>query len=273
MNTMERNPDLDQEATEIELLHQQLGSILETIEHLLLHDKPLLLARYQLALGEMEYQLFGLQVESQTLRRRIELMQGFLNRGEVISVGCLEMIDAQLSQELHAWRQRLLDQERALRDSHTMLESLVFVSPADVRRIKAAYRRLARLLHPDASPGNADLFEKYWSTVQLAYGNGDASLLEAILVLVESVLAKGGDDAGVSVASRKDEIERLLNLIATHASRLACLQQESPFCYADMLDNEEWLESRREALTLAIEAEAQRLAELVSRHAELRAMS
>lgn len=268
MNIAVAMPDHEVES-EIVALREQLASVLETIEHLLEHEKPLLLARYQVSLGGLEYELFSLQVESLTLRRRIELMQALVNRGELLGAEQLARIDTEVAHDLHDWRQRLVEQERTLQDSRALLEHVAFLSPEDGKQLKLAYRRLARLLHPDAAPENGELFAKYWPTVQLAYGGGDLALLDAMLTLVEGALAGSAKDAGVTRENQQDEMTRLRQLVTTHAERLARLRQETPFCFADLLDDEDWVSARRAILKSTIEAEAARLAALVTLHAGL----
>ncbi|MDP2828319.1 MAG: J domain-containing protein [Sulfuricellaceae bacterium] len=241
MNITANIPGATCGTSEIEALREQLVSVLETIEHLLEHDKPHLLARYQVSLGDLEFELFNLQVESLTLRRRIELMQAFVNRGEPLTAERIARIETEVTHELHDWRERLLEQERVLQDSRSLLENVAFLNPEDSRRLKTAYRRLARLLHPDAALENAELFKKYWLTVQQAYGNGDLALLDAVLTLVEGAVSGAKTDADLSGENRQAEMARLRQLVTTHIERLARLRQEPPFCIADLLDDEDWV--------------------------------
>ncbi|MBC7384679.1 MAG: J domain-containing protein [Cryobacterium sp.] len=53
-------------------------------------------------------------------------------------------------------------------------------------RLKALYRRLAFLLHPDANPTLTERERQIWNQVQAAYQKGDANGLELLLVRIES---------------------------------------------------------------------------------------
>jgi hypothetical protein len=256
--------------TEIETLSRELASVLEAIERMESKDRPYLTARYQEALGELEYRLLSLQVECRALQRRMELIQARLNRGETLTRQGVEAIEGQVRLDLASWQARLAEQASLLNASRAFLAGLTFLSPAEAQRVKSAYRRLARLLHPDVSSGNQTWFERYWPAVQDAYAASDADLLEALLHLVERAVGKNASlEPGSDPAER--EAERLCGLIATHAERLARLKTEAPFCWADLLENSEWLAVKRAALEAAIESESGRWAALTSRLAEMTA--
>jgi hypothetical protein len=140
----------------------------------------------------------------------------------------------------------------------------------EVKRVKTAYRRLARYLHPDASPENSDLFERYWPVVQDAYLQIDAALIEALLHLVAHAINERTDQ--LPAIDSDIELDRLRRLIASQAERLAHLKMQPPFCYAAQLGDETWVATRQAALEAAIVGESERLAHFVIRHSELMAL-
>lgn len=263
MNDIENNHFI----SDADRLSRQLAAILENLEHMLQKEKPYLLALYQTNLGGLEYQLLHLQVECRALRRRIDLAMIRLNRGEILTQHHLSEIEARVMRDLLAWQTQLSEQARALAAGRAYLSGLIAVDANTLQRAKSAYRRLARLLHPDVSPQHQALFNHYWQTVQEAYGGIDADLLEALLHLVETAVSQHQDQAD----NRVETIVRLKALIASHSERLIRLKTEVPFCLSAQLHDPEWLAARQATLATAIAAESECWAKLISRHAEIAA--
>jgi len=180
------NETSSNEPTEVALLSQHLATLLESLEQMQQREKPYLLALYQANLGELDYRLLGLQVESRALQERIEMATRTLNHGEALTQHILDVIDEHIQQAFLVWQLQLNEQAQTLSDSFAYLTGLVPVDAEVVSRAKKAYRQLARLLHPDVSPQHQALFESYWPAVQNAYQTVDADLLEALLHVVET---------------------------------------------------------------------------------------
>lgn len=216
MNDTENNHS----ACDADRLSRQLAAILENLEQMQQKEKPYLLALYQANLGGLEYQLLNLQVECRALLRRINLAMALLNRGEMLTQQHLNEIETQVKRDLLNWQTQLNEQALALAAGHAYLSGLVVVDAGALQRAKRAYRRLARLLHPDVSPQHRDLFDHYWQTVQDASSGIDADLLEALLHIIEIALSQrhNQDD------NRAETIARLNALIASHSERLIHLR-------------------------------------------------
>lgn len=239
---------------EAEILRRELAAVLEVIDRLQTHEREPLLAHYHEALGGLEHRLLCLQVDVLALRRRIELLRQVLNRGEGIDRQALIRIEAAIKAELKDWHSRIQAEAAALVQSRWLLLHGTVVADEMVQRAKAAYRKLARLLHPDVSPEHAALFTKHWPSVQSAYADWDADLLEALLSCVEGTLV-GEDQPLPSVA---DEVGRLRHLLQSQTERLARLRAEPPFCFAALLNDPAWVATRKAALVAAIGAESER---------------
>lgn len=250
-------------------LRSELSAIIESIDELQTRVAPQLEARYQAALGRLELQLLSLQIEVQSARRQLELLQSRGNRGEPVTTEWLAGMNAQIAAELGEWQQKREAAAQALSAAQDFLENLSTANADEVKRVKTAYRRLARYLHPDASPENSDLFERYWPVVQDAYLQIDAALIEALLHLVAHAINERTDK--LPAIDSDIELDRLRGLIATQAERLAQLKTQAPYCYAAQLGDETWVAARQAALEAAIVGESERLAHFVIRHSELMA--
>ena len=247
-------------------LRLELAALIEKIDELKLRVGPFLTAHYQAVLGHLELKLLTLQLAVQSARYRAESLQARINRGETLDLAGLIDIDQAIELRLAEWRQQLCVQEKTLLEAQNLLANVTFTDADEAKRVKTAYRLLARCLHPDASPENKDLFEKYWPNVQDAYERIDAVLIEALLHLVEhAVNARTG---GAALAEPAVEVDRLRALVLGHAERLAHITSQTPHCYADLLTDEVWVAARQSELDASITEESGRLAQLVIRHAE-----
>jgi hypothetical protein len=251
--------------SEIDRLSLQLAALLDNLEQMQQKEKPYLLALYQTRLGELEYHLLNLQVECRALRRRIEQAVALLNRGEILTQQILSDIEAQVKRDLLVWQTQISDQAQMLAAGKAFFSELVVIDSSTQQRAKKAYRRLVRLLHPDVSPQHRELFDHYWQTVQDAYGNIDADLLEALQHIVETAASQCSHEAD----NHAETISRLNTLIASHSERLITLKTEVPFCWSEQLHDSEWLSTRKTTLDVAIAAETEHWAQLVSRHAKI----
>ena len=250
----------------IEQLRRSLAVVLETIEQLQTHDREFLLARYQEQLGVLEYRLLCLQIDVLAMQRRIAVVQARINRGEVPSEDMRAEIELAIAQELRDWFARVAAQEADLIESRQLLDNAIAVPLERAHRVKTAYRKLARMLHPDVSPENAELFDRHWASVQMAYESWDADLLEALLNCIQ------GECPGAQIPSdltAQEELDRLQSLLKTQTDRLERMQNEIPFCYARWLDDPEWIEQRRASLQAEIDGHEIRLEQLASRFSQL----
>ncbi len=251
--------------SEIDRLSLQLAALLDNLEQMQQKEKPYLLALYQTCLGELEYHLLNLQVECRALRRRIEQAVALLNRGEMLTQQILSDIEVQVKLDLLVWQTQISDQAQMLAAGKAFFSELVVIDSSTQQRAKKAYRRLVRLLHPDVSPQHRELFDHYWQTVQDAYGNIDADLLEALQFMVETAAPQ----YSLQADNHAETISRLNTLIASHSERLITLKTEVPFCWSEQLHDSEWLSTRKATLDVAIAAETEHWAQLVSRHAKI----
>jgi hypothetical protein len=264
MNSVLETPLLQDTADQ---LRHELSAVIEAIDEMQTRIAPMLTARYQAALGRLELQLLELQIAVRSARRRIEFLQSRINHGEPVTAACLSEIGDRIATELAEWRLQVASQAQALAEAQDFLARVTFADSNEVTRVKTAYRRLARYLHPDASPENSDLFQRYWPVVQEAYQRIDAALIEALQHLVEHAVEERSDK--LPVVDRASELDRLRTLIATHAERLAHLKTMPPHCYADLLTNDAWVADRQAVLEEAIASQSEQLTLLVIRQSEL----
>jgi len=254
--SIDRNPVPSPESAAADEVACALADTLEAIEWLERFERPYLLARYQASLGELEVRLLGLKVEHRAYRCRVELGQARLRRGEPLSSLALATIERAVASEVLAWQALEADHTRVLADSQRHPGGRAPLDPARVTRCRSAWRRLARHLHPEIRP-DEPLADRYWGKVSDAYQDMDADLLDALAPFIEREVATALRPFQTGAEAR------LRNLLDVRRKRLSRMGSQAPFCWADDLEDPEWIAEKQATLATEIEAESDALASLV----------
>lgn len=239
---------LHPEMMQLDNLRAQLARLIEQQDFLENHQKPILDAIYNHEIGGLEFELLQLRAERQRLKRKLEMLSIRTNRGEKINDLIIKEVDEHLEREFKTWKQKLIDHEKRLEQSERLLGSLQAMSDQDSRRLKAIYRKICKLIHPDITESML-LTDRYWMRAQNAYREGNIDQLEVLLILIRQGTAH---DSQCHV-HQADEADRLQKLISTLAETLDFIESQPPYCYADKIMDNEWITRKRESLLEEIE--------------------
>ncbi len=203
-------------------LSLSLEEALCELQELLVIIVPNLKALYMLKVGSAEIELLTLTVETRKMRRTIELIQAYLNRGEAPD---LQEIEKKLDLELAEWRETLARQAEALAQARRRMEHTMTVE--ETAAFKSLYRKLVRRLHPDINPGQGERERGLWLRLQGAYERGDMEEMKLIEVLLDYCAAVLAPRMGIDAwEERKARLEKKLRLvneeIAAEKSRFPC---------------------------------------------------
>lgn len=238
----------------IDLLKDRLGSVLERISLLKYRAKDVLVALYAEKIGFLEYQLLRTQIDVRTLRRRIEILTAHVNRGADITDDILAKIEVDIDTEMEKWRVKIHQQEEELRASEAILGNLMELDRETQGRIKSYYRKLCRMLHPDITGKETDLYRRYWQEVQSAYSACNADLLESLLSVIETKSNDAPPNEGLTFGELTREVSRLERLIEKQEDDLTTMQSEPPYCYDALLQDDEWVQKKQQFLKASIAA-------------------
>ena len=145
---------------EAERLRADLSSKIIERDNLVLIECKNLSVIYYTTIGIYEYKVFEKYCAIQRIKRKIELIQMYLNRDEAVYIPAVE---AQLDKEYAEYAQRLDD---FLNDINTAddLSKCGFLSPEETAELKKQYRGIVKRLHPDLNPNvteqQLELFHK-----------------------------------------------------------------------------------------------------------------
>lgn len=240
--------------SEISRLKDQLGAVIEQISLLRHRSESILTAMYAEKVGFLEYQLLCSEIDVRVVRRRIELVTARINQGEEITSEVIQDIEASIKTEMHDWWAKAYQREEDLKSNMDVLQNLTELDRKTHERVKRCYRRLCQLLHPDVVGEQTDLYLRHWQQVQDAYSACDADLLESLLSVV---LSKSTGPDVISDKSFDDlaiEAFRLETLLEKQIDALAAVKSEPPFCYEELLQNDEWVAEKRKTLKSEIAA-------------------
>ena len=138
---------------------------------------------YQREFGQLLVEVFEAKISCIEKKKIIAFCQKRLNRGLKVSQ---QEIDNYIEAVMVEYREQL----NFMLETNKQLETSRLVSDLDFRKIKAAYYRLARQIHPDMVPalkGDKTIAD-LWNRVVAAYQGNDLKELEDLELLVNRYL-------------------------------------------------------------------------------------
>ena len=229
--------------TKEELLEQY--DVLKTEYIKLLNDKDVLLnwgkpqleALYATKIGVHQIEKLKQQLHIQALKRKIELVQSAISKGEDFNANEIELT---VAAELANAEFKIMGQVAALENAKNILTNLH--SPERSAELRKIFKQLAKQLHPDANPALTAEQMDIWHLVKDAYETGDVEKLKALQVVYEkeiNQLKNGLADLAADELSLRNtaltEGIRLLN------EELKNIRSQFPFTIEQQIKDEEWV--------------------------------
>ena len=232
MNDLILHPEYESLRAEVARLREEIVVVRTQLDRATGVETELLKAEYGKRFGRLELELTRKYYRFRLLRRRIDLVRSYLNRGAEPDI---EAIDAILDAEAEEYNQVLCrkaaDAERA--------SKMTFREYSDEEAVhaKKLYQQVVRALHPDLHPGaTPDDIACLQQAVE-AYNSGDLATLEAIAVLVECGEKK--NDEPSCIESLRKRCEQYRDTLSKLALRLKKVRSSFPFDQAELLSKPE----------------------------------
>ena len=252
------HPAVAAKLREIEKLRERLALLVEEHETLTTSERDMIIAQYNGDVGHLEYELFRVNVGISELRRRIALLQAEINRGDAVTYETVAALDERIKKEFEESRAEIVEREREIRKSSTLLNADNLMKPEDWLELKSLYRKLCLRYHPDVGGNEAEKGTKIWPSLQRAYRERDLEQLRALADLANP--DKPVPETPLNVVD--DELNRLRSRIESRGERIAETLASPPFSYRKQLDDPQWVKSKQTELKLAIDQGKEREAEL-----------
>ena len=217
---------------EAEQLRAVLSSKILERDNLVLIECKNLSVKYYTTIGVYEYKVFEKYCAIQRIKRKIELIQMYLNRDEAVYIPAVE---AQLDKEYAEYAQRL---DEFLNDINTAddLSKCGYLSPEETAELKKLYRSIVKRLHPDLNPNITEQQLELFRKAVEAYENGDLETLKTIDFLIDSVDTI--DLSESSVDRLKEQIRRCKEQIERLDSEMREVKSSFPYNKKEILEDE-----------------------------------
>ena len=242
MTEIVNNPEYDKLIASIQELETELADLVFDRDKLLYHTCPILQMEYMLKIGKLEYAVFEYQCKILCAKRKIEIIQAFLNREQSYKI---EEIEQQLDKEYQEYTQKLLEKQKEIDEARFKKSNhRGFLSDEESTELKKLYTYIVKKLHPDINPNTTEEQHAQFNDAVNAYKNGDLSELRIIYMLLDKVSVT--DTTIEKLQSRK---EALLNEVHFLAGEIRKLKEAFPYCIKDLLQNEDDLQKKVDELS------------------------
>ena len=232
MNDLILHPEYESLRAEIARLREEIVVVRTQLDRATGVETELLKAEYGKRFGRLELELTRKYYRFRLLRRRIDLVRSYLNRGAEPDMEAIDAIlDAEAEEYNQVLRRKAADAERA--------SKMTFREYSDKEAVhaKKLYQQVVRALHPDLHPGaTPDDIACLQQAVE-AYNSGDLATLEAIAVLVECGEKK--NDEPSCIESLRKRCEQYRDTLSKLALRLKKVRSSFPFDQAELLSKPE----------------------------------
>lgn len=240
-SSMRPDPEFEQMSDECSRRRQELAELFEEYEYLNRTLIPNLEAIYLTRIGGLRYELLQTQIRVRRLRRKCELIQAALNRGEPVDIAAIEN---KLDLELQEWMLRLQSDYADLKYAELRLSQLM--TEEESEEFRALFRRLVKKLHPDVNPDQSEAARNLWLQVQAAYEDGDLERLRTLALLAEDIPEDYTLPDSLNVM--RDKLSSLTDRILMMRERLEKLRGHPLLQLEDKLNDPAWVECQQEAI-------------------------
>lgn len=250
-NELDISPRKQQLKEEYDRLQQEYSDLVAERDDLEL-EGPQLEALYMETVGQLQYDMLMLQGDVALLKRKRDMLQACINRGEKPD---WPVIEIELKVTFGQMNEKLKEEEEKLNKAKEFIKQHIQEEEArsdeEKLEIKQIFKRMVHRLHPDLHPDQTEWEKNLFLKVQEAYFNRDLEKLRQL----ELELDSGMPFTSVEKATIEEWEERVENLKA----RIAALKEEIkqmvsrfPFTYRDKVYNQEWVAARKEELQVQI---------------------
>ena len=193
--------------------------------------------KYLKEFGDLINQLFEAKIRCIEKKKIIAYCQARVNKGERIDQSAMNLYISQVMKDYYAELHEMLEQTKALKTS-------AGISEWEYRKIKALYRKLAKILHPDMHPEFADdeTAKGLWKDIQAAYAHNQLEELEELEVLVHQYLES------IHYTGMTLQIPDIDEKIFRLTEEIKKIRETDPYQYKYLLADKEAIKEKKKEL-------------------------
>ena len=227
-------------------LKERVANQLEMLHMLVTTAGPNIKARYMMFIGRLEFQAYELKIEVRRWKRRLEMRQAALNRGEAPNH---EMIEAMLEREFAEYLDMIAQHAQELKEASERFAAKSLSNEEDTA-VRVAYLNAVKKLHPDLNPGLPKAAQNLWNEIQSAYDARDWEAVRLLAALVDGVVSGENEFAAATdvVAALHEACERLEAKSRELAEKTKEIKSSVPFTYEAFLKDEDAVKERQNEL-------------------------
>jgi len=231
----EKNKKLKQD---ISNLKEELSILVNEYELLINTVCKNIEAQYFTIIGKYQLEKLYLEFEAKKLKRKIELIQSYVNQNKSVNITEVENI---LLRESLDWEREIRNYATALKNAEKRIKLLE--TEPDSTQLKSLFRKLCKILHPDINPNLNEMQKLLWTRVYEAYKDCNLDELKAI----ELILDNDEDYKITEVQNDLSEIKNKLDKsIKYYIEKINDVKSKKPYILINIIENENLINSEKE---------------------------
>ena len=236
---------------EYERLQQEYSDLVAERDDLEL-EGPRLEALYMETVGQLQYDMLMLQGDVALLKRKRDMLQACINRGEKPD---WPVIEIELKVTFDQMNEKLKEEEEKLNKAKEFIKQHIQEeeqrSDDEKLEIKQIFKRMVHRLHPDLHPDQTEWEKNLFLKVQEAYFNRDLERLRQLEMELDSGIPFTSAEKA-TIEEWEERVENLKARIAALKEEIKLMTSRFPFTYRDKVYNQEWVSARKEELRVQI---------------------
>ena len=230
-----RTPEYENLVFSVQYLENELAGLVHERDKLLFHVCPKIRTEYMLKIGKIEYAIFDYQCRILRIRRKIELIQAFLNRGEPYTI---TEIEKQLDREYQEYTSKLLEKQKEIDNAraYTSVKGRL-LTEEETAELKQLYTQIVKKLHPDINPDSTEEQHAQFIDAVNAYQNADLSEMRIVFLLLEKTAGTVIDSKNTmkELCARKEKLLQEKNHLLGIIEKI---KQTFPYSAKALLQND-----------------------------------
>ncbi len=233
MNELTLSPERAILYEQLITLRKEYAAVYTQHDSMISQERDTIYIVYLNTIGKDLYENYCLSVEIGSLKLMVEAAQAALNRNEVPNMIEIELI---VKQQMDKYYKQMQQQADELEQA----QKATFVDEDKTKELKDTYRLLVKRLHPDLHPNQPDYLNDLFLQIQTAYHTQNLEVLQSVLLRLNMEQMDKGDEL-FTTDTITTHIESLKSQIEKLKKKIIDLEKSFPFCYRNLLTDEEWV--------------------------------